>query len=436
MSIKSYTFKNGLEFVYQKNHFNSSSINIFVKVGSINEPPHLNGISHFIEHMVFKGTEKRKTSEEISQTFDSVGAYINAATTIDNTFYTAKCDSDYLELCVETLMDMILNSKLEKEEIKKEKNVVIEEIRIVKDSPTNYINELAYKILFSKSSLAQPIGGTDKIIKKYKYKDIIEYYKYFYRPENMVVSICSNIPFSKIKKIIQKNNKKQFLVKVDIDKFKPNTEIKLPRNQMIIKHAPLGKTYLALGFRVCGRHNKDFYALDLLRIILTGNMSSLLFVELREKNGLTYSIGIDYDTYDTVGNFIIITNVDKHRLIKKGRQSGALNIIIDILKTLKSKGVTEKQLKIAKGYLKGVLTLSLEDTSTLSQINGHRYLFNASDKNIPLDKIYDKRYKNITVDQINDVIKKYIVRENMSSAYLGNNIKPIKNQILESENNL
>ena len=179
MSIKTYKFNNDLKFVYQKNTGGLSAINIFVKVGSINEPPHLNGVSHFIEHMVFKGTDKKPTSDEITQVFDSVGAYINAGTTLDHTFYTSKCDSDYLELCLGTLLDMVFNSKLEKSEIKNEKAVVIEEINMTKDNPYNLTNELAYKILFAGSSLSQSIGGTDSVIEKYNYEDILEYYKYF-----------------------------------------------------------------------------------------------------------------------------------------------------------------------------------------------------------------------------------------------------------------
>jgi len=436
MSIKSYKFNNGLKFVYQKNTGALSSINIFVKVGSVNEPAHLNGVSHFIEHMVFKGTKKKPTSEEITQVFDSVGAYINAGTTLDHTFYTSKCDSDYLELCLGTLLDMVFNSKLEKSEIKNEKAVVIEEINMTKDSPYNLTVELAYKILFSGSSLSQPVGGIDSIIKGYKYNDVLAYYKYFYRPENMVVSICSNISFSKIKKIIQKNNKQVFSKVSDPDKFTPIMKLKLPTNQMIVKNIPLEKTYLALGFRVCSRYDDDFYLLDIVRIILSGNMSSLLFVELREKNGLTYTVSIDYDTFDTIGNFIILTNVDKNRLLKKNGRTGALNVIVDVLKTLKSEGVTEKQLKIAKGYLKGILTLSVEDTSTVSQINGHRYLFEQPDKKIPLHEIYERKYKNITPNQINKVIRKYLIRDNMSSVYLGKNVQKIQKKILTTENTL
>jgi len=436
MSIKSYKFNNGLNFVYQKNTTGLSAINIFVKVGSINEPAHLNGVSHFIEHMVFKGTEKRQTSDEITQVFDSIGAYINAGTTLDHTFYTSKCDSDYLEVCLETLLDMVFNSKLEKSEIKNEKAVVIEEINMTKDSPYNLTAELAYKILFSGSSLSQPVGGIDSVIEGYRYDDIVAYYKHFYRPENMVVSICSNIAFSKIKKIIKKNNKCDFLKLSSPDKFKPCLKLKLPKKQMVLKNIPLEKTYLALGFRVCSRYDEDFYLLDIVRIILSGNMSSLLFVELREKNGLTYSVSIDYDTFDNIGNFIILTNVDKNRLLKKGNKNGALSVIIDVLKTLKSDGVTTKQLKIAKGYLKGILTLSVEDTSTISQINGNRYLFNQNDKKIPLQEIYEKRYKNITVKQVNRVINKYFIKKNMSSVYLGKKVINIGKQIKATENTL
>ena len=176
---------------------------------------------------------------------------------------------------------------------------------------------------------------------------------------------------------------------------------------------------MAIGFTVCNRFSPDYFGLDILRIILTGNMSSLLFMELREKNGLTYTVGIDFSTYDTVGNFVIITNVDKNRVVCKGKVVGAVDIIINIFKKLKLKGITQHQLKIAKGYLKGVLSLSTEDTFNLSNINGQRALFNNPDKNIPLGDIYEKRYKSITLSQINSLINKYFIQANMSSVYLG-----------------
>ena len=165
-------------------------------------------------------------------------------------------------------------------------------------------------------------------------------------------------------------------------------------------------------------------------------MSSLLFVELREKNGLTYSVYVDFDTHSTIGNFIIVTNVDKDKVFNKYKKKGALDVIIKTLTNLKNNGVTSEQVNIAKGYLKGALTLSQENTSNISEINGVRYLFNQKDKNIPIDNIFDTKYKKITKNKINSIIKKYFTKTNMSSAYIGNNIKGLKKKIQDSEKNL
>ena len=330
---------------------------------------------------------------------------------------------------------MILNSIFDKKEITKEKHVVIEEITTIKDNPSNLIGELSYKSLFTGSNLSNSIGGTPEIIHKYNYSKILEFYKYFYRTENLVISICSNLSFTKICNLIQKQNIKKRTLN-NIIAFVPQMNLVLPKEQIILHHKKLEKTYIAVGFRVCKTNHPDYYALDLLKIILTGNMSSLLFVELREKNGLTYSVYVDFDTHSTIGNFIIVTNVDKDKVFNKYKKKGALDVIIKTLTNLKNNGVTSEQVNIAKGYLKGALTLSQENTSNISEINGVRYLFNQKDKNIPIDNIFDTKYKKITKNKINSIIKKYFTKTNMSSAYIGNNIKELKKKILDSEKNL
>lgn len=427
MSIKNYTFKNGLKLVYQRNSSPVSALEIFVKVGSINEPKRLGGLSHFIEHLIFKGTEDNPASNIISQIFDSKGAYINAHTLLDHTVYTVKCDSSYLEICMGTLLDMLFNSLMDKKEISKERNVVIEEINIHKDSPVSRTYEAIYKLMYGSSGLGRPIGGTPSKIKNYTYNDIISYYKYFYVPKKMVISVCSNISFKRIIKIIERFIKPTKSIKVK--KYIPTLTFQTKPNSIKCINNKLEKTYLAIGFRICNRFSPDYFGLDLLRVILTGNMSSLLFMELREKNGLTYTVGIDFSTYDTVGNFTVITNVDRNRLITNGKEIGAVNIIIDIFRKLKMTGITAHQLKIAKGYLKGVLSLSTEDTFNVSNINGARVLFNNPDKKIPLGKIYEKRYKSITVPQINSLLNKYFIQENMNSVYLGRGVSKKKSLI-------
>ena len=230
------------------------------------------------------------------------------------------------------------------------------------------------------------------------------------------------------------HNNENFKKELDVDisdVTKKISQLFIDYYKFIIENIKLEKTYLAVGFRICKRDHSDYFLLDILRIILCGNMSSLLFVELREKNGLTYTVNIDFDAYENVGNFIILTNVDKKRLITSYNKPGALNIIFKILKRLREKGVTSKQLKIAKGYLKGIMSLSLDDTANISYINGIRHLFNQREKNISLDKIYKEKYHSITVSQVNRVIKKYLKKSNLACAFLGPNIKNKKAKIKE-----
>ena len=305
--------------------------------------------------------------------------------------------------------------------------VLSETILICSANPSKILSQTSLVASGVTSGLGRPIGGTPSKIKNYTYNDIISYYKYFYVPKKMVISVCSNISFKRIIKIIERFIKPTKSIKVK--KYIPTLTFQTKPNSIKCINNKLEKTYLAIGFRICNRFSPDYFGLDLLRVILTGNMSSLLFMELREKNGLTYTVGIDFSTYDTVGNFTVITNVDRNRLITNGKEIGAVNIIIDIFRKLKMTGITAHQLKIAKGYLKGVLSLSTEDTFNVSNINGARVLFNNPDKKIPLGKIYEKRYKSITVPQINSLLNKYFIQENMNSVYLGRGVSKKKSLI-------
>lgn len=429
MVNKSHTFKNNLQFVSSPLVNQITSINIFINVGSINEPKNLNGISHFIEHMIFKGTKKLKDSKSISTIFDSIGASINAHTTLDYTCYEVKCHSSYTKLCLHTLFDMILCSTFDKNETEREKDVVIEEITMHADNSVRRVNELVYQSLFNESSLAQSVGGSPKLIKKWKYRDIIAYYKHFYRPENIVISMASNIPFKKLLKMISSQKISKLNTKKVIKDFHPRFTINTKENRIILKNRKLDQVHMALGFRCCGRYNKDFYPLKLLEIILASNMSSLLFVNLREKNGLTYSVHIDLSVFEKIGNFIILTSVDKTKLFNKDKKKGAFDVIIETLMDLYRNGVSAEQLKLAKGFLKGMITLSLENSDTISSTNGVAYISNGLDKDIPVTQIYAHRYRNLTRASVNKVIRKYILEKNVGCAFIGDNITKSKSII-------
>ena len=452
MSINNHVFSNGLKLVYQqKKGANISGINIFVNVGSQNETRELNGISHLIEHMVFKGTEKLPKAKDISKIFDQIGAYFNAYTYIDHTCYVVKCDSDYTKKCVCTLCDMLLNSLFRKDEFEKEKNVIVDEIIRSQDNTEGYVNEKIYSVLFKGSNLGNPIGGIPEIITKYDYAKSKEYFKYFYRPRNIVISICSNKEFSEIIDIIENCDLALFNDNISkVNKYLPNyNEITNNGRKTGNIVRKLEQTYMALGFKTVGRYHQDFYTLNLLKYILTGNMSSIFFINLREKNGLTYNISVDHSAFEKTGAFTILTSVDDDKLIKytdKGIQkTGALPIIFKILRKLSNECISQEQLDIAKGFMKGSTSLESEDALNVCAYNGRNVLFNLDDKNYTLYENFDIRYKNISLEDINNIIKKYLTFEKLHSFYIGKNldndglndeIANVENKLKKTSNNL
>ena len=435
-------YSNGIKLVYeQRENSTSTSINIFVKVGSIYEDKDTKGFSHFLEHMVFKGSKKYPTSKQISTKFDAIGAYFNAYTDYDHTCYLVKCDSDYLELILDILGDMLINSKIEKSEFDKEKTVVVDEIIRARDNVEGFILEKINGLLYEGSSFEDPIGSYEKNILNYDINIGKKYYNHFYNSSNMVISICSNLKYDKIVDILNKNiltlhHDETF----DKTKVVPNYQLsKNVRKIGILSKDDLEQIYIAIGFKNYGRNHEDYYSLYLLRIILAGNMSSLLFTNLREKNGLTYSINVDFSCYHKLGAFTILTGVDKDKFINHGDEKGALEVIIDTLNYIKQKKITLEDLDIAKGFLKGQLSLVQDDNGNISEYNGKNVLFETDNIGKTYSNIYNDRYKNITLKDINNVIDKYIKKSNLVSYYIGQGLEKntqLVDKIIEIENNL
>ena len=432
MSLQFHNFSNGLQLVYeQSKDSHTTAIVIFVKVGAIYEPVKLHGISHFIEHMMFKGTPSLPTPESISRVFDKIGAYFNAFTTFDHTGYIVKSDSDYYEICFKTLVDMLLHSNFDKKEFTREKNVIIRD----KDNTEDYINTKIYELIFHGSSLEHDIGGEREDIEKYDYNKAYTYYKNFYNPGNMVISICSDKSFDYIKNIIQKSviskgNKNTFLLQ---EPYIPNFNItKYKSRKLGLISRNVEQIYIAIGFTTEGMYSDDYYTLNVLDSILAGNMSSILFINLREKGGVTYSISIDFTVFKETGCFIILTSVDKDKFIHFKNKKGALPIIIDSLNQILN-NITNQEFEVAKGYLKGSNSLEAEDKLNKCCFNGINTLFNTEDKNIPMSNIYDTRYKGITKNDVRKVIQKYITLNNLSSYYIGKNITKDKSLIRKIE---
>ncbi|HNP74831.1 MAG TPA: pitrilysin family protein [bacterium] len=350
-------FKNGLKFVgIPLADAPTIAILLLVKVGSRFENSDNNGLCHFIEHMMFKGTKRRPTALDISKELDGIGAEFNAFTNKEYTGYYIKADAGHLPLAVEVLSDMLLHSKFDAREIAKEKGVIIEEINMYKDNPLMYVDDLLEQLMFKGNALGYSIAGHKKNIKAIKRQDFLDYYKGFYQSQNMVLALAGNYKSSAPSLLEEKFSFTGGSAAGSFVEFKISQN--KPRVALMFK--PTQQVQLALGFYGCSYSDDDLPALKLLSAILGGNMSSRLFLSVREKNGLAYFIKSYLGNYLDSGNLIIQAGLDK------GRIDQAIKIILQELKRLKQ-GINSEELQRGKDYLAGKLSLELEDTANLAQ---------------------------------------------------------------------
>jgi predicted Zn-dependent peptidase len=422
MTITKHIFPNGFKLVHEKiNHKNeSSSINVFCDVGSIYEPENLRGASHFIEHMCFKGTKKVPKSKDIYLTYDKIGAYLNAYTEKRYTCYTVKCDSDFLESIISMLSDMLLNSTFDKKEFIKEEHVVIEENVKSEDLPSNIMFDILTEMIYKGSSFENVVDKLEYHKSKFVYEDIIEFYKLFYKPSRMVLSITSSCSFKDLR---------DYLKTTDFVKYN-NSAQEIPSKYMIVPCVNHQETtrmkiiklkgyktiHLGISFRV---ETMDKYCINILQTILSGPMSSRLFSLLREDNGLTYTSSVYTNYHKIYGDITIYTETEKNKILKNGIKPGVLPLLINELKQLMIHGVTKKELETAKQYMKGSLKISIENIDNITSHNGEHYLIYPNDELIPYKNLYEMCYKNITIKNINDTIKKYFRKNLMSISIVG-----------------
>jgi len=329
-------------------------------VGSRYESANINGVSHFIEHLMFKGTKKRPTTLDISRDLDRVGAEFNAMTSKDYTGYYIKISQAHKDLAVDILSDMLLHSKFDAKEIDRERGVIVEEINMYHDNPIMCIESLFEEAVFAGNPLGADVAGPAEVIKKVSRKEILAYRDRFYRPDNLVIAVAG-----KIDDALRADIEKKFIAKATIPaaplpRFAEyTTDQVVPRIKLQFKETK--QVQLAFGFPAFGYHDKRAYALHLLSIILGGNMSSRLFVSVREKRGLCYFVRCSPNFYQDTGNLMIQSGLDK------GRLDEALTVIQKELIKIKNKGVTVKELRDAKEFLRGKIVLALEDSSNLAE---------------------------------------------------------------------
>lgn len=430
MKIKQFQLENNINVNYYQNlNNNITSISIFFNVGSVDENKNEKGMSHFLEHILFKGTKKRKDPKSISKELDAVGAYFNAYTDKDCTCYIIKLNTDHIELALDILSDMLNNSIFEQNNFDQEKNVVVEEITRDKDNTERQIVENAFKIIFEGHNLQYSIGAEEENIRSFTRDNVMKYWKKYYTSDNMIISIVSNNDFEIIKTLLNEYFKKFKNSNVNKLNEKNNLILQKTPKYIIEKKNELEQVHLVLGFTICNRYNQDRFTLDIINVILAGNMSSRLFLSLREENGLSYTVSNHVGYYKDTGGFFICTSFDKDSLILKNINDidsslsydnlydkifkqdnkkfgpGGLPIILEELKKLKENLISDNELNKVKGYIKGSLSLQLEDSHNIAEYFGRQLIANQSPI-LNYDDLLDI-YENINIEDIQRISKKY-----------------------------
>ncbi|MFH1838096.1 MAG: pitrilysin family protein [Candidatus Kuenenbacteria bacterium] len=395
--FKKTILKNGLRIITSEmpNMKSVASI-ILIGAGSRYENEKNNGISHFLEHMFFKGTKKRPTSKQISETIEKVGGQVNAFTSIDHTGFWTKVPKKHFKLGIEFLSDLILNSLIKPEEIEKEKGVIFEEINMYLDNPQSYVSFLIHQLMWKNQALGFDPLGKKEIIKKITKENFIKYIQDLYQPSNMVISVAGDIKHEQIVKEVEKifNN----IESKPIKKFK---KIKDQQNkpQILLRKKDTDQAHLCLSLKsnnlFYNNHKKTVY--QILNTILGGTMSSRLFMEIREKKGLAYYIHSSLDYFNEAGALIISAglNVNKINL--------AIKIILKEFNKLKNIKIKKTELSKIKEYLKGNLLLETDDTDFICNWYGSKELFSSQKIQTPEEKIIE--IEKVTINDIQKAAK-------------------------------
>lgn len=413
-----FKLSNGLRVVVENiDYMNSVSIGLWIENGSRNETPVNNGISHFIEHMLFKGTERR-TAKQIAESIEDVGGQINAFTGKESTCFYIKVLDTHLELSLDILSDMLFNSKFDSEEIEKEKSVIIEEINMSEDMPEDVLGDLHSIAIWEKDSLSMPILGTSSTVRSFTRNQLLDYVHSYYIPDNSVISICGKVDMKEIEKLVERyfgqwisNNKK-------ITQYSsPETF----RNHLI-KQKDIEQLHISLGLYGLETGNDEAYSLLVLNNMFGGGASSILFQKIREEKGLCYSIYSYLSSYKNTGVLSIYTGLNPKYALE------AVKLINEEVEKFSSTEITEDKLIKLKEQLKGSYMLGLESTSSRMFSNGKSYLF-LNRINTPSDVL--RKIDNINKTSVKNVMEKTFKQKIINSAFVGQNVNldSIKNII-------
>ncbi len=345
--------------------FESATVLVLVKTGSRYEEKRTNGIAHFAEHMFFKGTKKRPSALDISTLIDGIGGEFNAFTSKEYTGYYIKGAARHLDLILDVLSDMLLNSKFDQAEIDRERGVINEELRMYLDTPMRHIGDVFEELLYGDQPLGWDTVGTLDSLKNINHRQFLEYLKRYYHPSNMVATIAggvsAQIAHEKIEKFFGSmlDEKAKGFLPVKVSQQKPAIKLQFKETE---------QAHLAIGVRSYPRGHENRYKSAVLGSILGASMSSRLFIQLRERRGLAYYVRASSEEYADSGYFAANAGVEPKNTEE------AVKVILEELKKIGQEKVSAEELKKAKEYIKGKLVLETEDSRDVAGMFGMQML--------------------------------------------------------------
>ena len=380
---------------------------VMIGVGSRYETEKEAGLSHFIEHMMFKGTEKRPNALDISETLDSIGGEFNAYTSSDKTVYYAKVDAKHINIAMDVISDMYLNSKMDEVEMEKEKGTIIQEINMYEDMPMVDVEIVLGNLLYKKNPLGRHVAGFKKTVSSFERNDFKDYISRFYVANDTVVCIAGNFDEKKTLDLAKKCfSEMEKGVKPKYEKVIENQK----KSELKIKNKKTDQTHFVLASRAYNNNHKDRFALGLMVVILGGNMSSRLFTEVREKRGLAYHVRTTVDAFEDCGYLATQAGVDHDKL------ELTVKTILDEYKKIATEKVSGKELQNAKDYIKGKSVMGFESSDEVAMFFVDQEM--KKKKIMTLSEIFEKIDK-VTQDDILRVAKDVFQDKKLNLAVIG-----------------
>ena len=410
---KKHVLENGLTIIGEEiPYVKSISLGVWINAGSRIEDEEISGVSHFIEHMLFKGTRNR-TSKQIASEIDNLGGQINAFTSKECTCYYVKLLDSHIDIGIDVLSDMILNSKFNEDDLDKERSVIIEELKMYEDSPEDLAYDLLTENIYKNDPLGMNIIGTEESLNRLNREKLLDYFNKYYVPNNSVIAISGNFNFDEIINKIEEKFKvwKKRDVNVDIKK----AEFK---SCFLTKNKDIEQVNLAMSLEAVPiESDKEVYALAVINTVFGGSISSRLFQKIREEKGLVYSIYSSQSLYRKCGELGIFASMSNEHL-KEVYES-----IIEEIKIIKKYYLTDQEIKESKEQLNGSYILGLESTSSRMMSIGRALLLN--NKVESTDDIL-KSIDNVDRETVKIVIDKIFNLDKLGVCIVGRDVEENK----------